>query len=126
MPTVTCPIPDHEPSQARREWRARSWEGMEHPATPTAEGRSWPRWSNMATRSPGPRVAAPTAGSSAQGLGGLEVDDELDLRRLLDREDARLRTLEDLIDVGGHAMEDHLHVGAIAHEPPASTKLRNS
>src|SRR6266851_1189428 len=37
----------------------------------------------------------------AEGLGGLEVDDQLERRRLLDRQVARLRTLEDLVDVGG-------------------------
>ena len=28
-------------------WRARSYEGREHPAKPTAARKSWPRWSSM-------------------------------------------------------------------------------
>ncbi len=46
MPTVTCPIPDQESSQERSAWNARSYEGMEHPAKPTAARRSWARWSS--------------------------------------------------------------------------------
>src|SRR6058998_831829 len=53
MPTATCPIPAHESSHVRRAWRARSYEGIEHPAKPTAARRSWPRCSIMRlTRSP--------------------------------------------------------------------------
>jgi hypothetical protein len=37
----------------------------------------------------------------AEGLGGLEVDDEVELRRLLDREPAGFRTPKDAVDVGG-------------------------
>jgi len=37
----------------------------------------------------------------AERLGGLEVDDQLELSRLLDGEISRLGTLEDLVDVGG-------------------------
>jgi len=45
---------------------ARSYEGTEHAANPTAVRRSWPRWSSMAIRSPDPPTAAVTAGSSGQ------------------------------------------------------------
>jgi hypothetical protein len=45
MPTVTWPIPDHESSQERSAWSARSYEGMEHPAKPSADMSSRPRWS---------------------------------------------------------------------------------
>src|SRR5262245_134597 len=37
----------------------------------------------------------------AEGLGGLEIDDELEPGRQLDRQLARLGTLEDAIDIGG-------------------------
>jgi hypothetical protein len=37
----------------------------------------------------------------ADGLGGLEVDEELELAGLLDREVARPGVLEDLVDVDG-------------------------
>ena len=37
----------------------------------------------------------------AERLGDLEVDDQLELSRLLDGEISRLGTLEDLVDVGG-------------------------
>jgi len=47
LPTATCPIPVHESSQLRRAWRARSYEGSEHPAKPTVARRNWPRWSIM-------------------------------------------------------------------------------
>ena len=36
-------------------------------------------------------------------LGGLEIDDQLELRRLLDRKIGRLGTLQDSVDVGGGA-----------------------
>src|SRR5262249_28632316 len=37
----------------------------------------------------------------AEGLGGLEIDDELEPGRQLDRQLARLGTIEDAIDIGG-------------------------
>src|SRR6266478_7397145 len=46
MPMVTCPLPDQESSRDRSAWSARSYEGMEHPAKPSAARRSWPRWSS--------------------------------------------------------------------------------
>src|SRR3989442_1041141 len=47
MPAATCPMLAQESSQKRSAWSARSYEGMEHPAKPTAARRSWPRWSSM-------------------------------------------------------------------------------
>jgi hypothetical protein len=47
MPTATCPMPDQESSQERSAWSARSYEGSEHPAKPSAArgadraGQSW-------------------------------------------------------------------------------------
>jgi len=38
---------DHESSYERSAQSARSYEGMEHPANPTAARRSWPRGSSM-------------------------------------------------------------------------------
>ncbi len=35
MPTATCPMPDHESSQVRSAWSARSYEGDEHLAKPS-------------------------------------------------------------------------------------------
>jgi hypothetical protein len=46
IPTATCPIPAHESSQVRSAQSARSYEGIEHPAKPTAARRSWPRGSS--------------------------------------------------------------------------------
>jgi hypothetical protein len=36
MPTATCPMPDQESSQERSAWSARSYEGSEYPAKPSA------------------------------------------------------------------------------------------
>jgi hypothetical protein len=61
----------------------------------------------------------------AEGLGGLEVDHELELRGLLERKVAWLCALEDLVDVSGGAA---IHLGiahAIGPEAPASTKSRD-
>jgi hypothetical protein len=41
----------------------------------------------------------------AEGFGGLEVDGQLETRRLLDRQIAGLRTLQDLVDVADRAAE---------------------
>ena len=37
----------------------------------------------------------------AERLGGLHIDDKLELRQLLDREIGRFRALEDLVDASG-------------------------
>src|SRR3970040_2366706 len=52
----------------------------------------------------------------AQGLGGLEVDDELELGRLLDREIGRLGALEDLVDVDRRPAPHVRQRDGIAHE----------
>ena len=40
-----------------------------------------------------------------EGFGGLEVDDELELGRLLDRQVAGLGALEDLVDIPSRSAE---------------------
>jgi hypothetical protein len=40
IPTATCPMPTQESGHERSAWRARSYEGREHPAKPTAARRS--------------------------------------------------------------------------------------
>src|SRR5882724_129450 len=52
----------------------------------------------------------------AEGLGGFEVDDELELRRLLDRQVGWLRALEDLVYVDCGSPHQLDPVGAIGHE----------
>src|SRR5687768_12494820 len=58
----------------------------------------------------------------AEGLGGLEVDDQLEFRRLLDRQIRWLGALEDLVDVD---RSTSLHLGSIhsiGHETPWRSK----
>src|SRR5439155_574518 len=52
-----------------------------------------------------------------EGLGGLEVDDQLELRRLLDGEVAGLGALEDFVHVGGGAPPHVSEVDAVRYEP---------
>src|SRR6185436_18650408 len=54
----------------------------------------------------------------AEGLGGLEVDDELELGWLFDRQVGRLRALEDLIDEGGCASSEIRQARPVRHEGP--------
>src|SRR5262245_54253121 len=51
-----------------------------------------------------------------EGFGGLEVDDELELGRLLDRQIGGLGTLENLVHVNGSAPVEVKNVRAIRHE----------
>jgi hypothetical protein len=44
MPTATWPMPDHESSQIPSAWSARSYQGIEHRAKPSAATRCRPRW----------------------------------------------------------------------------------
>src|SRR5438132_1126994 len=57
-------MPDHESNQVRSAWSARSYEGMEHPANPSAATRSRPHWSSTQRRYPG-------VGASSTGLTGV-------------------------------------------------------
>ena len=52
----------------------------------------------------------------AEGLGGLEVDHQLELRGLLDGKVARLGSLEDLVHVGSGAAKLIRQAGPIRHE----------
>src|SRR6266540_4482209 len=49
-------------------------------------------------------------------LGGFEIDDQLELRRLLHGKVCRLRALEDLVHVDGRALVDILAVRVVAHQ----------
>src|SRR5215468_4820530 len=54
----------------------------------------------------------------AERLGGLEVDHQLELRRLLDRKVSGLGTLEDLVDVEGGALRQTAQIRSIRHQAP--------
>ena len=53
----------------------------------------------------------------AERLGGLEVDDQLDFRRLLDRQVTRLGTLQDAAGVNAGLSKHLLEVGRVADQP---------
>src|SRR4030095_4996282 len=52
----------------------------------------------------------------AERLGGLEVDDQLELGGLLDRKVSRLRPLENAIDIARHAPVHVREAYAVGHE----------
>src|SRR5262250_2237185 len=52
----------------------------------------------------------------AEGLGGLEVDDQFELGGLFNRKIGGLRSPEDLVDVDGGAADEVGVIGAIRHE----------
>src|ERR1043166_6036883 len=54
----------------------------------------------------------------AECFGGLEVDDQLELRRLLDGEFGGLGALQDLVDVGRGTPKDISSVRSIGHQAP--------
>src|SRR5262249_26959972 len=49
----------------------------------------------------------------AERLGGLHVDDKLELGRLFDRQISRLRAFEDLVDIGCRVAEQRGAVGGV-------------
>src|SRR5262245_5759508 len=55
-------------------------------------------------------------------LGGLEVDDELELRRLFDGQVARFRALEDLVDVDRSPPLHFGNIYSIGHQPTRLNK----
>ena len=54
----------------------------------------------------------------AEGLGGLEVDDQLKLRGLLDRKIGWLGALEEFVDLGRGAAAQVWKAGSVRHQPP--------
>src|SRR6516165_4349426 len=60
----------------------------------------------------------------AERLGGLEVQDHLELGRKLHREIARLRAAQDAIHIGGGATPDVYLVGSVGKQTAVSGKLR--
>src|SRR5215470_5654664 len=102
--------------------RARSYDGIEHPAKPTAERRSWPRWSIM--RYWDDLVSSDEDGlrdRQAQRLRGLEVDDQLELRRLLHWKSGGSLAFEDPVGVRGSSTPEIEQTRPIGSE---STRLR--
>src|SRR5262252_3073330 len=59
----------------------------------------------------------------AERLGGLEVDDELELCRLLDWQIGRLRTLQDLVHIACSTPVHVKVVRPVRHEPTRFYKL---
>src|SRR6266446_4727881 len=88
---------------------------------------SVPAWAStgaQATQSPDLRAGGSSADRHSEGIGGREVDDQLELRRLLDRQVGRLGALEDPFDEAGRLAVEVQVVDAIGDEatgpePPA-------
>src|SRR5262245_49726539 len=59
----------------------------------------------------------------AEGLGGLEVDDELELGGLLDGQVGGLGASQDLVDENGGAPVQVGNVDAVRHQPPGFYKI---
>src|SRR6267142_3243301 len=92
-------MPLHESSQVRSAQRARSKEGMEQVANPTAARRSWPRWSSTLLDHLVSPLEQRLGDRQPERLRGLQVDHQLELRRLLDRQIRGLRASKDPVDV---------------------------
>src|SRR5260370_24153433 len=72
--------------------------------------RAWSYWITSAARSKGLRDCQP------ERLGGLQVDHQLELRRLLDGKVGRLSAPEDSIDVTGRTPEPAKLIRRVGHE----------
>jgi hypothetical protein len=98
-----CPIPAHESSHVRRAWRARSYEGREHPANPTAARRRCrvgrARLLNYVVRPQQYRLRD----RQSESLSCLQVDDEFKLCRLLHWKIGRLGSFQDFVHVASGA-----------------------
>jgi len=62
----------------------------------------------------------------AECLGGLEVDDQFEPGRLLDRQLGRFGSFEDLVDKGSGALEILSEPRSVGKRPPLSTISRRS
>src|SRR5580704_10305163 len=58
--------------------------------------------------------------AEAECVGGLEIDDELECRRLLDRQISGLRALQYLSGINSELMIDRGQAGSIAHQAAGS------
>src|SRR5258706_11948750 len=59
----------------------------------------------------------------SERLGGIEVHDQLELGRLLDRQVRRIRALEDMIDIGRRAPIEVYPIGAVVQQPAARHRI---
>src|SRR2546425_3825820 len=119
---VPDPGPGIEPGAERVRARGRM-ESIEHPATPSAAMRSWARGSGMLLDHP---VSADHDGRwdrDAEGLRRPQIDDQLHLGRLFDRNVTGLGTLQDLVYLGGATPE---HVEYISAIPRAARQFRRN
>src|SRR5882672_1463556 len=62
----------------------------------------------------------------AKGLGGLQVDDQLVLGRLLDRQISRAATLENSADIRASPLEHRLKIRTIRKKAPCLRKVPES
>src|SRR5207249_10264006 len=120
-----CPIPAHESSHVRREWRARSSEGSGRVANPTAAWRNWPLvehglLDNLIRPSEHWRRDLQT-----ELLRRLEVDHQFELAWLLDGKVRGLGAFEDLVHIGGGTPIQIGKARSIRHDPPTSTNSRH-
>src|SRR5713101_7270832 len=104
------------PSPPAAPRRRAAWRGAPHPCQP---GTSAAPSLDDLIRPPQQRWRD----RQAEGLGGLEVDDQLELRRLLDGQVGGLGALEDLVDVGRGPPKHISKVRSIGHEAPGIDKL---
>src|SRR5262249_53383851 len=104
-----------------------------------AQWRQRPTWLSLARDYCSPRWSARGAGGSLdhlirprqqrgrdrqpEGLGSLEVDDQLELRGLLDGQVARLGTFQNLVHIRGGAPVQVGNVHAVRHKPPSLYKI---
>src|SRR5262245_3258470 len=78
--------------------------------------RSRPRWSSTLTGGPDSLVEGAAAGCETERLGGLEIDHQLELGRLLDGQIGGLGAFENLINESGRSPIRIGYVGPIGYE----------
>src|SRR5215831_589616 len=115
-------MPGQESSQMRSAQRTRSYEGMETVANPTAALRSWRRWSSTLFDYPVRALEHRWRDRQLECLGRLQIYNQLELRRLLDREVGGLGTFQYLVHVDRGAPKIIYDVGRIGHETPGIDK----
>src|SRR5215510_9997106 len=110
-------MPGQESSQVRSAQRARSYEGIEQSAKPSAArraGRVGQAWLlDQLVRTQEQRLWD----GKTERLGGLHVDDELEFRRLLYRHFGWLSAIEDHANLFRRATEGVYEVWAVRQQP---------